>query len=702
MKKLLLFICFFSVSFFYGLSDDLSVSIKSTCPEPIFSVSNVDPTTILVSWIELGTINEWEILILPCGSAVPDFESSGNIIAFAESIQITALNIDTCYEVYMRSRCSDGNNSAWSGPAAINTSLGMDCGDVFYDIGGVLSNYLNNSNYTYTICPSNPGEFVTVTFTSFDIESNNDALYIYDGSSTASPQISSGNIAGNVPGGLSGGFWGNTNIGTFTSSSPDGCLTFKFVSNDSVTSSGWIANISCGDNIQLISFLDSNNNGIQDNGEINFTNGSFVYQINDSGLENYVSSVDGFYNLFDANSFNSYDFSFLINSEYSSYLSNSTVHNNISIIPGSGVQTLLFPINVTSTFNDVSAVVVPINQPRPGFNYSNLIVYKNIGTQIASGTINFIKDPEVSISSISQSGTTSNSSGFSYDFNNLLPNESRNINVTMTVPTIPTVNLNDVLTNSVNITMTNLDINLTNNSNSNSQIVVGSYDPNDKMESHGGRIQFNQFAIDDYLFYTVRFQNEGTAEAITVRIEDFLDSQLDESSLRMISASHPYVMKRINNQIIWTFENINLLPTITSEELSKGYIIFKLKLKPGFALGDIIPNTANIYFDFNPAIVTNTFNTEFVASLSNTEFDSVNTLIYPNPSNEMIHIELNKESKKIKKILIYDILGKEVKKVERIHEKEVEINISELLSGVYMIEITNETDLKQVKKLIIN
>ncbi len=132
------------------------------------------------------------------------------------------------------------------------------------------------------------------------------------------------------------------------------------------------------------------------------------------------------------------------------------------------------------------------------------------------------------------------------------------------------------------------------------------------------------------------------------------------------------------------------------------YIIFKLKLKPGFALGDIIPNTANIYFDFNPAIVTNTFNTEFVASLSNTEFDSVNTLIYPNPSNEMIHIELNKESKKIKKILIYDILGKEVKKVEPIHEKEVEINISELLSGVYMIEITNETNLKQVKKLIIN
>ena len=41
-------------------------------------------------------------------------------------------------------------------------------------------------------------------------------------------------------------------------------------------------------------------------------------------------------------------------------------------------------------------------------------------------------------------------------------------------------------------------------------------------------------------------------------------------------------------------------------------------------------------------------------------------------------------------------------KTENIHEKEVEINISELLSGVYMIEITNETNLKQVKKLIIN
>lgn len=204
------------------------------------------------------------------------------------------------------------------------------------------------------------------------------------------------------------------------------------------------------------------------------------------------------------------------------------------------------------------------------------------------------------------------------------------------------------------------------------------------------------------MVYTIRFQNEGTAEALTIRIEDFLDLQLDETSLNMISASHPYTMKRINNQLIWTFENINLLPTTANEELSKGYVVFKIKVKNGFSIGDIIPNTANIYFDFNPAIITNTFNTEFVTTLSNIDFNFENVLIYPNPANDLIHINLNNNSEKIKKIIIYNVLGKEVKKIESIDINQIKMNVSEFSSGVYFVEVTNESDSKQVKRLIIN
>ena len=97
----------------------------------------------------------------------------------------------------------------------------QECGGTFTDPAGATVNYTNNSDYTVTICPSNPGEYVTVTFTSFQTEINYDALYVFNGNSIASSQIPSANGAANVPGGLAGGFWGTTLPGPFTSTSPD-------------------------------------------------------------------------------------------------------------------------------------------------------------------------------------------------------------------------------------------------------------------------------------------------------------------------------------------------------------------------------------------------------------------------------------------------------------------------------------------------
>ena len=71
-------------------------------------------------------------------------------------------------------------------------------------------------------------------------------------------------------------------------------------------------------------------------------------------------------------------------------------------------------------------------------------------------------------------------------------------------------------------------------------------------------------------------------------------------------------MRKINNKLIWNFYDINLPPTISDPILSHGFVQFKVKPVSGFSVGTIIPNTADIYFDYNPAIVTNTFETDFV------------------------------------------------------------------------------------------
>ena len=59
--------------------------------------------------------------------------------------------------------------------ALFNTVHSQECGTVFTDPAGATTNYVNNSDYTVTICPTNPGDLVTVTFTSFSTEVNWDA-----------------------------------------------------------------------------------------------------------------------------------------------------------------------------------------------------------------------------------------------------------------------------------------------------------------------------------------------------------------------------------------------------------------------------------------------------------------------------------------------------------------------------------------------
>ncbi|WP_298393877.1 T9SS type A sorting domain-containing protein [Flavobacterium sp.] len=330
-----------------------------------------------------------------------------------------------------------------------------------------------------------------------------------------------------------------------------------------------------------------------------------------------------------------------------------------------------------------------------------MIKFKNLGVAATDGTVTFEKPSQTTITAIYQAGAIANSAGFTYNFTNLLPNETRELFVTMSVPASPIVNLGDLLTASATISAPANDVNLLNNSSSITQIVVNSYDPNDKMESHGEEIPLSQFSPNDDLIYTIRFQNYGTANAIDVRIEDVLDAQIDPESIRMISASHNYVMTRINNNIVWNFANIQLVPLSLNEELSMGYVQFRVKLYPGFAVGSLIPNTASIYFDSNPAIVTNTFTTEFTAALNNLSFDTSNFTLYPNPTSQFVNIALNTTAETIENVIIYDVLGKIIKEVNSVAKNNAKVDTSGLSKGIYLVEITTENGLKQNKKLVI-
>jgi fimbrial isopeptide formation D2 family protein len=464
-----------------------------------------------------------------------------------------------------------------------------------------------------------------------------------------------------------------------------------------------IPNIS-SNHYKLVAFVDTNSNGLKDAGESNFEYGTYAFEKNNDGITYNMGSSLGSAEIYNYLSTNTYDFSFEIDSELLAYYAMAPVsYVDIGVTVGVSTQTFYFPITITQVYNDVQVALVAMNAPRPGFPYTHQIVYKNVGHNPSSGTISYTKDnANIAITSTLPTATTTTANGFTYNYTNLLPGQTATILVNMQVATIPTVNLGDVVTNIVSITPIETDVNLANNGFTITQTVVGSYDPNDKTEARGENVQIGQFTQGDYLYYTIRFQNTGTASAETVRIEDTLESDFDFASVRMISASHDYTMERINNKLVWTFNTINLPSENANEPGSHGYVLFKIKLNTGFAVGDVIENTAAIYFDFNPPIITNTFQTTFVPNLSTGSFEASNLVVYPNPAREVVQITLRNSTETMSRIVIYDIIGKAIKTISGNNAQQATVNISDLSTGVYMIEITTDSHLKQIRKFIVN
>lgn len=104
------------------------------------------------------------------------------------------------------------------------------CSGTIHDFGGPTKNYYDNENYTWTIAPPNASA-LSVNFTLFDVEAGFDFLYIYDGPTTASPQI-----AGSP-------FSGTTLPPNFTSST--GALAFRFTSDNATVKQGFLATYQC-------------------------------------------------------------------------------------------------------------------------------------------------------------------------------------------------------------------------------------------------------------------------------------------------------------------------------------------------------------------------------------------------------------------------------------------------------------------------
>jgi uncharacterized repeat protein (TIGR01451 family) len=207
--------------------------------------------------------------------------------------------------------------------------------------------------------------------------------------------------------------------------------------------------------------------------------------------------------------------------------------------------------------------------------------------------------------------------------------------------------------------------------------VLNSYDPNDKQCQLPTYIQP---AVQENMQYTVRFQNDGNFPALNVVVRDTLSTNLDLSTFRFIGSKHPvtYSVDPISREAVFRFSGIQLLPSASSLEGSQGYFTYEIKELPNLSLNSEITNTAYIFFDFNPAIITNTtLNINGYVGLSSLTAGRVE--LYPNPSNGQLTINGMEEGE----VIIYSITGQ--KMLQEQYTSGQKLDLSNLDAGMYVI-----------------
>ncbi len=348
-------------------------------------------------------------------------------------------------------------------------------------------------------------------------------------------------------------------------------------------------------------------------------------------------------------------------------------------------QNVCLTWNGLEYYDDLEVTILPTTPARPGFEAKYKVIVRNKGFDETNGTVTLSYDNSI-LTYVSSAPVfnSSNTNTISWDFYSL-PFLTLEFDVVFNLNSpsdSPAVNIDDELHFTANVIHDWTDYTPADNTFTLDQIVVGSYDPNDKTCLQGETEEVS--IVGEYVHYMIRFENTGTFAAQTVRIEDIIDtSKFDISTLIPLQASHSFYTKINGNLVEFVFDNINLDYNAPN---NGGYIAFKIKLLPTLTIGDTFSNSSNIYFDANPAIITNTYTTTIVAALANQSFSENEFTIYPNPASSILNIQ-SKNDLEIQSVEIYNILGQIVLAVSN---NTNAIDVSSLISGTYFIKVNTE------------
>jgi uncharacterized repeat protein (TIGR01451 family) len=412
----------------------------------------------------------------------------------------------------------------------------------------------------------------------------------------------------------------------------DGYLDIVTLSNfhDAIS---WYPNLENYPSISGRCFMDYNENQILDANEYGFANQRI--KIEPQALNQYASPL-GLFNFTVPNG--AYEISPELSDEW--YLTTDSAAYHL-LISDSTFTDLNFGFAPFTIFTKVVANISS-SATRCGFEVPFWITYENVGTTTANGLIAFEIDSLTTLISSNPQPDSINNNTYFWQFENLPPTYSESIHLVLQMPGV------DELGTEVEFeTTTFVQDSLGNFEECQLYKYLSTincaYDPNDKQVTPPGVFTENLTLFDEEFEYTIRFQNTGTDTAFTVRLEDQLDTDLDWSTFHPIAASHPYSVKLTESGLVeFLFENILLPDSTTNEVASHGFTKYRIQPLSDLEENTEILNTANIFFDFNPPIQTNTTLNTMVSEITSTEetFAIVKMDVSPNPFEEEIQFQI--------------------------------------------------------------
>ena len=451
-------------------------------------------------------------------------------------------------------------------------------------------------------------------------------------------------------------------------------------------------------------FYDINNNGILDGSET-----GLPYQIVQIGAYTAYTDANGFYSI--SLPIGNYTISYTPTGYYSS--GTITTNNVVANVTQNG-QTYgnnNIGLYMTPGQVDLGITISPSTTVTPGFGAWYSINVCNNGTTPTGATVLMQYDAVLTPNYQSPAGSSVNTTNnlITWNVANINPGACYYIWVSFNALVSAQLGASTIEFVSVNPT-TGIDNNASNNTDTIHQIVVGSWDPNNKLVAYSNTNDPNFQMVasttpNQEIRYTVNFQNTGTAPAYNVVVVDEMSSNLDVNSYQFIGASHNCQIIRNGNTTTYKFMGIMLPDSTNNEPESHGSITYKLNALSSLNIGDQIIDYANIYFDFNaPVLTEDAVITVVGPTAAGSILNNNQVYVYPNPAEEFVNVNVQAQADGNVAINITDATGKVCLQQQRTLKagyNKLLINIAELSQGIYFVQTTTNDGVVKTAKLSI-